>query len=444
MNKTRGGNADSTDILGVGSCVNMKWPKPSLKHFASHPMEHVYNSHANTERLRESRHGMGNFVRTNHNGEIPPYVKTGSFTRFVQLVDQDRVYSDSQLSYGSLFNAGFVIERPGIPSSSFHIDNHNSNGRDGTTHIATSTEIYSGSRGRQVWARSSYGTLQTMNPLLGLERPIPQRPKYYFNMNHFGYYSDMLSQGRDSRCYYSRKGRYRGRLMVARGRTLRSPVRVQFVTGSVDDSSDIKSYYLTKRPNSMFFITQSNSTISTLFPFISTDDVIYTRGNVSRTSTSSFGFAEDGPLPGPSPAGGGAVSEGINYTLPASSLQSAQVPLNSWAPITTMEGESPCFMTTAICHILGYEDNCDELEILRGYRDEYMLSSPELVSYVKAYYNSAPSIVKRMWENSNRVEEAKYLKTTFINPAVEAIKSGDNILALKIYEEMMNSYDVYV
>ena len=51
---------------------------------------------------------------------------------------------------------------------------------------------------------------------------------------------------------------------------------------------------------------------------------------------------------------------------------------------------------------------------------------------------------EKIAKSNDSVSIAKHLKSTYIDPAVIAVKKGDNELALEIYTKMMNSYGVYV
>lgn len=62
-----------------------------------------------------------------------------------------------------------------------------------------------------------------------------------------------------------------------------------------------------------------------------------------------------------------------------------------------------CYITTAVCQSLGKPDDCYELELLRNYRDEYLLGKEAGTQIVQEYYNVAPTIVKRI----NRRDDAK-------------------------------------
>jgi hypothetical protein len=99
-----------------------------------------------------------------------------------------------------------------------------------------------------------------------------------------------------------------------------------------------------------------------------------------------------------------------------------------------------CFITTAVCESEGLPDDCDELQTLRKFRDEYMRSKPDLSGLVDEYYKIAPEIVVALKQLPNGgAYSFDYLKRTFIVPAVTAIKSGHNEQALEIYCGMVNA-----
>lgn len=98
-----------------------------------------------------------------------------------------------------------------------------------------------------------------------------------------------------------------------------------------------------------------------------------------------------------------------------------------------------CFITTAICEHDGKPDDCDELTTLRGFRDGYMQSKPELVQMVKDYYEIAPAIVQAIKERDNEARIWKILRDGYLDDAVQAVKAGDNEKALGLYLEMVDA-----
>jgi len=94
-----------------------------------------------------------------------------------------------------------------------------------------------------------------------------------------------------------------------------------------------------------------------------------------------------------------------------------------------------CFITTATVQTLGKKDDCEELTILRDFRDTYMTENhPELV---REYYEIAPSIVTSInsRKDSDYIYEAIWKES--LQPSIEHIKSLRNDMALKAYTCMV-------
>lgn len=100
-----------------------------------------------------------------------------------------------------------------------------------------------------------------------------------------------------------------------------------------------------------------------------------------------------------------------------------------------------CFITTAVCEFHNKPDDCDELQTLRKFRDEYMRPNTERAKLVIKYYSEAPRIVEAIdtipYVDRKPIYERFY--NAFIKPAVSAIKEGRNEEALMIYTELFNS-----
>lgn len=96
-----------------------------------------------------------------------------------------------------------------------------------------------------------------------------------------------------------------------------------------------------------------------------------------------------------------------------------------------------CFVTTAVCSASGLPDDCDELQTLRGFRDGYMMESPARTLLVQLYYEVAPLIVRAIEARDDAPEILETLRTSYILPAVQAVKSGDNEHAFGLYVEML-------
>jgi len=96
-------------------------------------------------------------------------------------------------------------------------------------------------------------------------------------------------------------------------------------------------------------------------------------------------------------------------------------------------GGSGCFITTACVEVMGLDDDCDELETLRQFRDELMESSFENAATIADYYECAPNIVEKLDTRPDKQEFYTEVYHKFIVPAVAAIKDNDQKLALGIY-----------
>jgi len=88
-----------------------------------------------------------------------------------------------------------------------------------------------------------------------------------------------------------------------------------------------------------------------------------------------------------------------------------------------------CFLTTACCQHKGLPDDCEELNILRKFRDEYVDKY-----LVEEYYKIAPSIVKKI---QDRPRVLDYIYDVIVN-CVGHIKHGNPEGALLDYKIMVN------
>jgi hypothetical protein len=108
------------------------------------------------------------------------------------------------------------------------------------------------------------------------------------------------------------------------------------------------------------------------------------------------------------------------------------------APVINNSGGGMCFITTAVCEADGLADDCDELETLRKFRDEFMEATANGRELVKVYYFYAPIIVGKLETLRRDLRDAIYLvfREFFIRPAVAAVKDGRNSDAERIYTDL--------
>jgi len=93
---------------------------------------------------------------------------------------------------------------------------------------------------------------------------------------------------------------------------------------------------------------------------------------------------------------------------------------------------SGCFITTAICDADSKADDCDELQTLRAFRDDYMVKGGKN-ALVQEYYSKAPAIVLAIKNRQDAAWCFEHLKTRYLQPAIAAVKAGDNEKALMLY-----------
>lgn len=98
---------------------------------------------------------------------------------------------------------------------------------------------------------------------------------------------------------------------------------------------------------------------------------------------------------------------------------------------------SGCYLTTAVCNSLGWDDNCGALVRLRWYRDNILARSPGGKEEISEYYQTAPLIVAAIDKMENAREIYRDIYKGEIVPAVNAIDAGDYEIARDIYRQLV-------
>ena len=95
--------------------------------------------------------------------------------------------------------------------------------------------------------------------------------------------------------------------------------------------------------------------------------------------------------------------------------------------------EDPCFLTSACVHARGLPDDCEELTVLRRYRDKYLRDRDGGAEAIRRYYEIAPQIVSRVNRrpDAEAVWNSVYEET--ILPCVSMIKAGRMEEAFALY-----------
>ena len=95
-----------------------------------------------------------------------------------------------------------------------------------------------------------------------------------------------------------------------------------------------------------------------------------------------------------------------------------------------------CYITTACTQHKGLSDDCEELTVLRNFRDTYLINQENGKELIQMYYEYAPPILVNI---KRREDEDEILAKLYgvITDCVNAIKQGDNEYAYKTYVKMV-------
>lgn len=99
-----------------------------------------------------------------------------------------------------------------------------------------------------------------------------------------------------------------------------------------------------------------------------------------------------------------------------------------------------CYITTAVCASLGKPDDCYELNLMRRYRDEYLVNQEGGEAVVEEYYDIAPTIVNRINRMENAEDVYADIWNSYLHPCVSMIESDNLEACRKIYTDMV--YDL--
>jgi len=95
-----------------------------------------------------------------------------------------------------------------------------------------------------------------------------------------------------------------------------------------------------------------------------------------------------------------------------------------------------------VCEALGKADDCNELTILREFRDEHLLRTHHGRTLVEEYYNISPALVEKLRSRS-RQEPAifEHLYAKHLMLVVKSIAAGDYDAAILQYRRMLTTID---
>lgn len=102
---------------------------------------------------------------------------------------------------------------------------------------------------------------------------------------------------------------------------------------------------------------------------------------------------------------------------------------------------SSCFITTVVCNILGYDDDCFALESLRSLRDNFMQPNEECKEDLYTYDTVGPQIAKILSDDYKETKDTSFanaLYMAYILPASIEASQDKPENAITIYKQMTN------
>ena len=100
-----------------------------------------------------------------------------------------------------------------------------------------------------------------------------------------------------------------------------------------------------------------------------------------------------------------------------------------------------CYITTAVCESQGKPDDCYELNLLREYRDGYLMKQPDGEALIRHYYDIAPTIVKRIGREGDARKVYEGIWKDYLSPCIRLIEAEDNEGCRTVYQDMIYALD---
>lgn len=101
---------------------------------------------------------------------------------------------------------------------------------------------------------------------------------------------------------------------------------------------------------------------------------------------------------------------------------------------TERNNGADCYLTTAMCDVLGYGDDCYYLKMLRDFRDHYMMKDKDCLELLIEYEVIGPIISKHIL---NDKETANIMLDNYITKAILFIRKNEFKKAIEVYKEMV-------
>lgn len=101
--------------------------------------------------------------------------------------------------------------------------------------------------------------------------------------------------------------------------------------------------------------------------------------------------------------------------------------------------DSSCFLTTATCRVMGYEDDCEVLQSFRHFRDHILLEQPDGENLVGEYYHIAPKILDKIDASENPQAVYQWMWDDYIKQGYELLLAGNHQEAKDLYIKLVTT-----
>lgn len=100
---------------------------------------------------------------------------------------------------------------------------------------------------------------------------------------------------------------------------------------------------------------------------------------------------------------------------------------------------SGCFITTAVCKCFGKPDDCYELTMFRGFRDNWLVKQPDGEALIAEYYAIAPTIVSCIDQMASSADIYQQIWQRYLAPCLKHLEQGENEACKERYVDMVRT-----
>jgi hypothetical protein len=99
-----------------------------------------------------------------------------------------------------------------------------------------------------------------------------------------------------------------------------------------------------------------------------------------------------------------------------------------------------CFLTTVVCSVLGYDDNCAALGNLRKFRSDVLEKTNDGHGLLREYKKVSDLIAPKILSDDNKVTLCDYVYSDYIMPVNILVNEHRNEDAIEKYKEMVTYF----